>query len=651
MSDIVNNGYRSDNEIHIQMNGGDSMDIVSNHDDSLVTTAKIDVLFVNVTKVINVPAKMLDPNSKEKFIQRTLLDRVSGQIHSGEIVALMGPSGSGKTTLLNTLAGRALTGVSGDVYYNGIRYKKSMKRKLAYVLQQDLFFESLTVREQLTYTALLRLPNHLTRAQKKDQVEKVIEQLRIQKCANTPIMLISGGEKKRCNIGTELLTNPSLIFLDEPTSGLDSTSAVALVETLRQLAQQGKTIITSIHQPSSQVFQSFDQLILLADGKTIYMGRPKNSLSYFATLGYHAPAQYNPADYVMDLVNQDMAVREELKQAYVDVKLSKYVRSPSMDGKQYLLEEPTDNDVERSTKNKDGAAALGLTKESKWPINMFAQFLVLYSRANKLTGKNEFTLLNIAQALSLAIVCGLCWLQMPFKESTIPDRASFVFFLMTFWPLQTLMKSLMSFPFERMIINKERASGSFRLSAYFLAKSASEGPLKLVLPTAFLLIAFWMANIHRSFAVFLAFLVFQLLAILVAESIGLFIGATVADIRQGMVLATVSLLSLLLVGGFFVKNLPHWLGVWAKWLSFFKYANDGCLRLGFSGGRRYECVDGTYITGCRNQTTFTGRDALTYLKVDLTIAENFLVLAGMFIFFRILAYISLRFIKDKSGRT
>lgn len=167
-----------------------------------------------------------------------------------------------------------------------------MKRKLGYVLQQDIFFNDLTVKQQLTYTALLRLPGHLSKNDKLAQVGRVIDQLGLQKCENTPILLISGGEKKRVNIGTELLTNPSVIFLDgreskitelfiiditinsiflEPTSGLDSTSAVSLIEVLRDLAKQGKTIITSIHQPSSQIFQSFDKLILLADGKTIFM--------------------------------------------------------------------------------------------------------------------------------------------------------------------------------------------------------------------------------------------------------------------------------------------------------------------------------------------------------------------------------------------
>ncbi|CAF1306109.1 unnamed protein product, partial [Adineta steineri] len=244
---------------------------------------RITITFQNVCKIIDIPGKMMDPPSKEKIVQRTLLDNVSGQVHPGQLVALMGPSGCGKTTLLNTLAGRSLNGVTGNIWLNHQRYEKSMKRKLAYVLQEDIFFENLTVKQQLTYTALLRLPNNLTRKDKLAQVEQIIEQLHLQTCANTPILLISGGQKRRVNIGTELLTNPSVILLDEPTSGLDSTSAVTLMRVLRELSIKGKTIMMSIHQPSSQIFQSFDQLILLAEAKTIFMGKPSNALDYFAT--------------------------------------------------------------------------------------------------------------------------------------------------------------------------------------------------------------------------------------------------------------------------------------------------------------------------------------------------------------------------------
>jgi ABC-type multidrug transport system ATPase subunit len=215
--DDTPNGTTKSKQHVIEMRGGDTLQVQMSVDGAQAIAAlspRITVTFHDVSKVINVPAKMIDPSSNERFIQRTLLDKVAGQIHPGQIVALMGPSGSGKTTLLNTLAGRALNGVTGNIWFNNQKYDKGMKRKLAYVLQQDVFFEKLTVKQQLTYTALLRLPGNLSRQDKIAQAEQIIDKLRIRKCANTPIMLISGGEKKRVNIGTELLTNPSVIFLD-----------------------------------------------------------------------------------------------------------------------------------------------------------------------------------------------------------------------------------------------------------------------------------------------------------------------------------------------------------------------------------------------------------------------------------------------------
>jgi len=270
-----------------------------------------------------------------------------------------------------------------------------------------------------------------------------------------------------------------------------------------------------------------------------------------------------------------------------------------------------------------------------------------------MTGKSQLTLLNTVQALVLAIITGLCWLQMDFAEDTIDDRSSFMFFIMTFWPFYTLLVGLLSFPFERDVIAKERASGSFRLSAYFVAKSLAEAPLKLVLPTLFLIIAYWMARINDNFAIFLGILVFQLLSILIAESLGLFLGAALKSIHHAIKLGTVILFSLTLAGGFFIQNLPHWLGVWVIWLSFFEYAYIACVQLQFKGGQVYQCVDGSIIASCRNNTngTFISNQALEYFDPRIDIGYIFLVLFGMFIVFRIAAYLALRFIKNTSGRT
>jgi hypothetical protein len=378
-------------------------------------------------------------------------------------------------------------------------------------------------------------------------------------------------------------------------------------------------------------------------------------------MGHYSPPQYNPADYVMDLVNQDMKVREELKEAYLQNRNTanvKIISDPvqlqhqySRAGRQYLIDEPSGN--EGDLPNPDNINLIPNKHEKKWPISFLPQMLILYSRCFRLTGKAQFTILNCSQALGLAVISGLCWLRMEFAEDTIPDRSSFIFFLLTFWPLQTMMHGLLSFPFERAVIEKERASGSYRLSSYFVAKSLAEGPVKLVLPTLFLIIAYWMARINDSFAIFLGILVFQLLSIIVAESFGLFLGASFRNLHHAIICAIIALISLMLVGGFFIQRLPNWIGVWAKWLSFFKYSYSACLRLQFMGGQIYRCVDGTYVTACRNNTrgTFTGAAALHYFDAGLEVGYDFIILLAMFVIFRTGAYLSLRFVKSTDGRT
>ena len=399
------------------------------------------------------------------------------------------------------------------------------------------------------------------------------------------------------------------------------------------MAENGKTIIASIHQPSSQIFQSFDQLILLADGKTVYQGRPSNALNYFATLGYHSPEQYNPADYVMDLINADKKVTEKLKMAY---------------------QEKTETSVEVINAIST-TTPLETGENRKWPVGFLAQFLALYQRSNKISGKDQFSWLSFIQTFGLAIVCSLVWFRMPFAERTILDRSSFIHFFISYWSFSTLFQGLMSFPFERTVINKERASGSYRLSAYFLAKTCSEAPVKLVLPTLYMIITYWTANINPQFQSFIGFLAVLCVAVLLGESIGMFVGATVQNLKQAFVFVSVWLLGLMLVGGFYIRNLPTWLH-WTKWLSYFKYTYDTCLILQFSGPYAYECTDGTLINQCRmekdNSTTkeFLGGDVLEYFRVDLGIGENFAILIAMIILFRICAYLSLRFVKDKSGR-
>jgi len=240
---------------------------------------------------------------------RTVLNGVSGVVRPGELLAMLGPSGSGKTTLLTALAGRFPGKVSGTITYNGQPFSSSMKRNTGFVSQDDVLYPHLTVLETLTYAALLRLPKELSKQDKVEQAEMIIVDLGLTRCRNsvvggTLIRGVSGGERKRVSIGQEMLVNPSLLLLDEPTSGLDSTTAQRIVATLRGLARGGRTVITTIHQPSSRLYRMFDKVVVLSDGCPIYSGHASRVMGYFESIGYVPGFNFvNPADFLLDLAN------------------------------------------------------------------------------------------------------------------------------------------------------------------------------------------------------------------------------------------------------------------------------------------------------------------------------------------------------------
>jgi len=226
----------------------------------------------------NVSYSVPDRNAKDKnaATELQIIDGITGHVPSGRVMAIMGPSGAGKTTLLDVLACRKSTGtVGGDIKVNGSSLnEKAFRRISGYVLQQELLLGSLTVRETLLFAAKLTCPN-LSLSEMQDRIEEILHQLHLHSCKDTHVgneffRGISGGEKKRLSIGVELIKDPSLLFLDEPTSGLDSFNAFSLVYNLRELARSGRTIIFSIHQPSSEIYTLFDLIMLVTEtGKLV----------------------------------------------------------------------------------------------------------------------------------------------------------------------------------------------------------------------------------------------------------------------------------------------------------------------------------------------------------------------------------------------
>lgn len=245
--------------------------------------------------------------------EKNILNGITGVVRPGEILAMLGPSGSGKTTLLTALGGRLNANkhrglLSGKITYNSQGFSGPVRRRMGFVPQEDVFYPHLTVRDTLFFNALLRLPSSLSPSEKAAQAEQVMVELGLGRVADSVVggprlRGISGGEKKRLSIGLEMLVNPSLLLVDEPTSGLDSTTAQRIITTLKRMANSGRTVVTTIHQPSSRIYYMFDKVILLSQGSPIYSGRASSALDYFTSIGFSSTATVNPADLMLDLAN------------------------------------------------------------------------------------------------------------------------------------------------------------------------------------------------------------------------------------------------------------------------------------------------------------------------------------------------------------
>lgn len=257
------------------------------------------------------PASLAFENVSYHLKGRQILSDISGAVHPGELMAIMGASGAGKTTFLDLLARKNKRGTGfGDFWVNGEKISDDdFRSAIGFVDQDDTMLPTLTVHETIMDSALLRLPKDMSWAVKAQKVEDVEKQLGIYHIRHQLIGSeegsgrgISGGEKRRVGIACELVTSPSILFLDEPTSGLDAYNAFNVIECLVTLVKSyNRTVVFTIHQPRSNIVALFDQLVLLAQGRTVYSGPFSKCQNYFDSIGYACPPGFNIADYLVDL--------------------------------------------------------------------------------------------------------------------------------------------------------------------------------------------------------------------------------------------------------------------------------------------------------------------------------------------------------------
>ncbi|XP_072148196.1 ABC transporter G family member 1 isoform X2 [Setaria viridis] len=256
--------------------------------------------------------------SSGKGSRAVILDRLSGCARPGEVLALMGPSGCGKTTLLDALAGRLGNDKkkTGSILINGRREKLAFGTS-AYVTQETLLMATLTVAEAVHLSAELQLPGSVPAAERRARADRAIRQMGLAAVAGSRIggrvcKGISGGQRRRVSICVELLASPALVFLDEPTSGLDSAASLHVMSRIAGLARaEGMTVVAAVHQPSSEVFQLFHGLCLLAYGRMVYFGPAAEAIEFFDANGYPCPLRRNPSDHFLTMINKDFEEFDE----------------------------------------------------------------------------------------------------------------------------------------------------------------------------------------------------------------------------------------------------------------------------------------------------------------------------------------------------
>ncbi|XP_071695464.1 ABC transporter G family member 21-like [Rutidosis leptorrhynchoides] len=588
-------------------------------------------------------------NSPTSNTTRTLLNGVSGVVRPGELLAMLGPSGSGKTTLLTALAGRLPGKISGTITYSGQPISNSIKRKTGFVTQDDILYQHLTVTETLTYAAFLRLPENLTRDEKLHQVELIITELGLTKCRDSivggPLIRgVSGGERKRVSIGQEMLVNPSLLLLDEPTSGLDSTTTLRIVAILKGLAQGGRSVVTTIHQPSSRLYWMFDKVVVLSDGCPIYSGHTGQVMEYFSSIG-HVPgfSFMNPADFLLDLANDVSPTTRNRDHHQQDHQGSSDNQNDHKSIKQFLISSYKNNlqplvkdDIHENFQDTSltiqgtPPSKRALDNKKQWTTSWWMQFEVLLKRGLKERRHESYSRLRIFQVMSVSILSGLLWWHS--NLSHLQDQVGLLFFFSIFWGFYPLSNAIFTFPQERLMLTREHSSGMYRLSSYYIARTAGDLPMELVLPTIFITITYWMGGLKPSFTTFMLTLLIILLNVLVSQGLGLALGAILMDLKQAATLSSVVMLVFLLAGGYYVQQIPPFIS-WLKYVSFSHYCYKLLVEVQYSKNEVYECGIGVE---CR----VFDHPGIKYLGMG-DLWWDVAALGVMLIGYRVLAYVAL----------
>lgn len=495
--------------------------------------------------------------------EKRILWNVSCDFKPGRLTAVMGSSGAGKTSLLKLVAGDKpkRSSHTGHVLVNGQSTSAQEIKKLSgFVFQDDVLLPTMTAKEAIVMAARLKGQD--------TSVDEIIRVLGLGKVENNLIgepskRGLSGGERKRVSIGMELVTDPTVIFLDEPTSGLDAYTACNVIDYLRRLTRQGRTIIATIHQPSSKLYHMFDDIVLLAEGEIVYYGPCEEAIEYFGQQGFPCPQFVNPADHFFMEVLQEKNL-PALKEAW------RNRPNPDVQYTPFASSKPMRNVA----------------------VSFWTQFGFLLKRSSRNLIRNRMILpLKLSKTLFfgslIAAIYGGSGTES--MDANIQNRVSCLYFLLTNEFFGNIGTAISIFTVERPVFIREYRNGYYPVIAYFLSKFIVELPAQIIFPIATMSIPYWIVGYQSNLKCYsLAALSFVLVAN-ASAALGMLLGGVFTRIETALAVMPMIMMPLMIFGGFLVNlGAIPWYFRWLKYISPIKRAFVALAKNEFTGDKMGE---------------------------------------------------------------
>ncbi|KNC20969.1 hypothetical protein FF38_09024 [Lucilia cuprina] len=459
---------------------------------------------------------------------KTILKNIHGEFKSHELTAIMGPSGAGKTTLLNLLAGFGGYNYSGEINVNHTPRNLRLFRKMSrYIMQNDVIDPHFTVMEAMIFAANLKLGNDLTKQQKLEVIEEILNMLRLQNAAHTKAIRLSGGERKRLCIALELVNNPPVVFLDEPTTGLDDLSSTQCIQLLRRLAHAGRTIICSIHTPPAKLFEMFDKVYILTEGECVYQGSVGNIVPYLKEIGPTCPLTYNPADFIIEVACREYGdYHNSMVKAIDNGKVYRW--QPDSEYKHPKSITPTKSDTTSGASSFDEIEQFEMdfdVKKFKSTTTWWQYKLLLQRMIVKMWRDKSYIKLKFYMNICLGLLVGGIFLGVGNDATKALFNFGFAFTIVIGYLYLPLMPVLLQFPTEMKLLKREYFNQWYGLSSYYLASITSKFPFMFILAFIYLSMVYVMSGQPLELFRFAMLFLIAILTAQISDSMGMVIAS------------------------------------------------------------------------------------------------------------------------------